>query len=205
MADGGTASTPTVHGLRPFGVFAGALSVFEGVTMDSRAKALGHAIHPMLIVFPLGLLVTAVVFDVLYLITDRSGFTIAAAYAIAGGVLGGLAAAPFGWIDWFAILASTRAKRVGLLHGGGNVVVLVLFAVSWLLRVGAENWEPTAWALVFSFAGVVLGGAAGWLGGELVDRLGVGVSEGAHLDAPNSLSGRAASSTAAAMRERPTS
>ncbi len=27
----------------------------------------------------------------------------------------------------------------------------------------------------------------GWLGGELVDRLGVGVDDGAHLDAPNSL------------------
>jgi hypothetical protein len=29
----------------------------------------------------------------------------------------------------------------------------------------------------------------GWLGGELVDRLGVGVDDGAHLDAPNTLSG----------------
>jgi uncharacterized membrane protein len=31
--------------------------------MESRAKLAGHAIHPMLIVFPLGLLTTAVVFD----------------------------------------------------------------------------------------------------------------------------------------------
>jgi len=30
---------------------------------------------------------------------------------------------------------------------------------------------------------------------ELVDRLGVGVDDGAHLDAPNSLSGRPASET----------
>jgi hypothetical protein len=28
----------------------------------------------------------------------------------------------------------------------------------------------------------------GWLGGELVDRLGVGVDDGAHLDSPSSLS-----------------
>ena len=32
----------------------------------------------------------------------------------------------------------------------------------------------------------------GWLGGELVDRLGVGVDPGAHLDAPSSLSGQPA-------------
>lgn len=169
--------------------------------MDSRAKALGHAIHPMLIVFPLGLLVTAVAFDVLYLITDRPGFTTAAAYAIAGGILGGLAAALFGWIDWFAIPAGTRAKRVGLLHGAGNAVVLVLFAVSWLLRAGADGWDPSAWALVFSFAGVAFGGVAGWLGGELVERLGVGVADGAHLDAPSSLSGP---STASTLREKTT-
>jgi uncharacterized membrane protein len=32
--------------------------------MESRAKVAGHPVHPMLIVFPLGLLATAVVFDV---------------------------------------------------------------------------------------------------------------------------------------------
>ena len=42
-------------------------------------------------------------------------------------------------------------------------------------------------ALVLSFAGFGLAGVTGWLGGELVDRLGVGVDDGAHLDAPNSL------------------
>lgn len=156
--------------------------------MESRAKALGHAIHPMLIVFPLGLLATAVIFDILYLITDRPGFTVAAAYAIAAGIIGGLVAALFGWIDWFAIPAGTRAKRIGLLHGGGNAVAIVLFAVSWLLRAGAGGWEPGVLALIFGFVAVAMAGVAGWLGGELVERLGVGVDEGAGLDAPSSLS-----------------
>ncbi|UBU16321.1 DUF2231 domain-containing protein [Nonomuraea gerenzanensis] len=83
-----------------------------------------------------------------------------------------------------------RAKRVGALHGIGNVLVLVLvlFAGSWLLRTGTD-WVPTVPALVLSFAGVLVGGVAGWLGGELVDRLGVGVDEGANVNAPSSLSG----------------
>lgn len=170
--------------------------------MDSPAKALGHPVHPMLIVFPLGLLTTAVVFDVLYLVTERPGFAIAAAYAIAGGVLGGLAAAVFGWIDWLAIPRDTRAKRVGLWHGVGNAAVLVVFAVSWLLRAGATGWEPGALALVLGFAGVVVGGVTGWMGGELVDRLGVGVSDGAHLDAPNSLSGRPVTESASPRQHR---
>lgn len=48
--------------------------------------------------------------------------------------------------------------------------------------------RPAAEAVAISMALV-----AGWLGGELVDRLGVGVDEGANLSAPNSLSGRPAS------------
>jgi uncharacterized membrane protein len=158
--------------------------------MESRAKALGHAIHPMLIVFPLGLLTTAVIFDILYLATDRPGFAIASAHAIAAGVVGGLVAAVFGLIDWLAVPAGTRAKRVGLWHGLANVLLVGLFAVSWLIRLGDEAWRPNAAALVFSFVGVVVGTVGGWLGGELVERLGVGVDRNAGLDAPSSLPGR---------------
>jgi hypothetical protein len=39
---------------------------------------------------------------------------------------------------------------------------------------------------------VLIALATAWLGGELVDRLGVGVDDGAHLDASNSLSHRPA-------------
>lgn len=155
--------------------------------MTSRAKAFGHPIHPMLIPFPVGLLVTAVVFDIIYLITDRTGFAVASGYMIGAGIVGGLLAAPFGWIDWFKIPADTRAKNIGLVHGLANIVVVVLFAVSWLLRFRAD-WEPTTIALVCSFVAVVIASVAAWLGGELVDRLAIGIDEGAHPDAPSSLS-----------------
>ncbi len=156
-------------------------------TMTSRAKLFGHSIHPMLVPFPVGLLSTAVVFDVVYLINDRPGFTVASAYAIAAGVIGGALAAPFGWIDWFKIPANTRAKRLGLVHGIANAVVLVLFAISWWLRADAGSWTPTVPALVCSFVGVAVAGAAAWMGGELVDRLAIGIDEGANPDAPSSL------------------
>jgi len=45
---------------------------------------------------------------------------------------------------------------------------------------------------VLSFAGGVLALFTGWLGGELVDRLAVGVDPGAHVDAPSSLRSRRA-------------
>lgn len=160
--------------------------------MESRAKLFGHPIHPMLIPFPLGLLTTSVVFDVIYLLTDNGKWSEIAFWMIAAGVVGGLAAAVFGLIDWLAVPSGTRAKRIGLWHGAGNVVVVVLFIVSWLLRADAPG-EPGAIPIILSLLGVGLAGLTGWLGGELVDRLGVGVDDGAHLNSPSALSGRPAS------------
>jgi uncharacterized membrane protein len=157
--------------------------------MESKAKLFGHPIHPMLIVLPLGLLSAAIVFDIVHLLTGDEVFSSVAFWNIAAGVVGGLGAAVFGAWDWFHIPRGTRAKRIGLWHGGGNVVVVTLFALSWLLRLGAPGYEPNALALVLSFAGVALAAVTGWLGGELVDRLAVGVDPGANLDAPSSLSG----------------
>lgn len=159
--------------------------------MESRAKLFGHPIHPMLIPFPLGLFITSLVFDVVYLLTDNGKWSEIAFWMIAAGVIGGLLAAVFGLIDWLAIPSGTRAKRIGLWHGAGNVVVVVLFIVSWLLRADAPG-EPGAIPIVLSLLGVGLAGLTGWLGGELVDRLGVGVDDGAHLNSPSSLSGRPA-------------
>jgi uncharacterized membrane protein len=156
------------------------------------AKLLGHPIHPMLVVFPLGLLATAVAFDIVAMAkSDYSWFGISY-WMIAAGIIGGLLAAVFGLIDWLAIPSATRAKRIGLLHGGTNVLVTLLFIVSWFIRSGSDAHVATTFALVCSFAGVGLALVGGWLGGELVDRLGIGVDTGAHPDAPSSLSGRPA-------------
>jgi uncharacterized membrane protein len=159
--------------------------------MESKAKLLGHPIHPMLIVFPLGLLATAVAFDIVALASgDPSWFGISF-WMIAAGIIGGLLAAVFGLIDWWAIPSGTRAKAIGLWHGVGNVVVVLLYIVSWFMRK-PDPTAPRTSALVLSFIAVALALVTGWLGGELVDRLGVGVDRGAHLDAPSSLSGRPA-------------
>src|ERR1051326_8352061 len=104
----------------------------EGI-MESRTKLLGHPIHPMLIVFPLGLFITSLIFDIIYLATSDNRWTSVAEYMIGAGVLGGLLAAVFGLLDWLAIPYRTRAKRIGLWHGGANVLVVVLFIISWFL------------------------------------------------------------------------
>ncbi len=157
--------------------------------MESRAKLLGHPVHQMLIVFPLGLLAMAVIFDLLAIWLRQPHLSDVAYWMIAAGVITGLLAAPFGTIDWLAIPSGTRAKRIGALHGIGNVVVVVLFAGSWWLRRGAPE-APVTLALLLSFGGALIALFTGWLGGELVDRLAVGVDDHAHVDAPSSLTAR---------------
>src|SRR5919109_3827499 len=163
--------------------------------MESREKFFGHPVHPMLIVFPLGLLATAVIFDILYLIFGNRLLPTASYYMIAAGVLGGLLAAIFGFIDWLALPNNSRAKSIGLWHGLGNVVIVGLFAISWLLRGGNVDFVPDGLALILSFAGVALALITAWIGGELVYRLGVGVDPGANVNAPNSLTEPSASAT----------
>jgi hypothetical protein len=48
--------------------------------------------------------------------------------------------------------------------------------------------RPDTSASVFSFIGAALALVGGWLGGELVERLGIGVNENANVNAPSSLS-----------------
>lgn len=169
--------------------------------MESKTKLFGHPVHPMLIVFPLGLLATAVIFDIIHLVTDNPLLATVSFYMIAAGVAGGLLAAIFGFIDWMA-LPSSRAKSIGLWHGLGNVVITGLFAVSWLLRGDNVNFVPDTLALLLSFAGVALALITAWIGGELVYRLGVGVDPGANVNAPNSLTEASATRTKRAASSR---
>jgi uncharacterized membrane protein len=155
---------------------------------------LGHPVHQMLVVFPAGLLVSSVLVDIAGLF-GVDGAPRLAQSLLALGLLGGLAAAPFGFLDWRRIPLGTRARRVGAMHGIGNGLALLLFAAHWFMR---DQGDPAPWAVYLSLgAGALMGGTA-WLGAELVTRMGVGVHGGAHLDAGNSLS----SSTPDSVRDR---
>ena len=154
--------------------------------MESSVKLFGHPAHQMLVVFPAGLLVTSLVFDLLYRISDVTELAVVAYYLIAAGIVGGLLAAPFGLIDWLKIPRDTRARSVGAMHGIGNVAVLLLFVVSFVMRMDAPE-APGVLAHIFSAAGTLLLLVTAWLGGELIDRLGVGICDDTGLNAPSTL------------------
>jgi uncharacterized membrane protein len=155
--------------------------------METRVKLFGHAVHPMLVVLPLGLFSIAVLADVIYLVTGNADLAIVAFWNIAIGIVGGLLAAVFGAIDWFGLPSGTRAKSIGLWHGLGNVVIVALFAASWLLRQPDGRYAPDIVPFVLGLVGIGLALLTAWLGGELVYRLRVGVDDDANLNATNSI------------------
>ena len=159
--------------------------------MESRAKLLGHPVHTTLIVFPLGLLGMAAIFDLVALAIGQGYWAEIALWMMISGVISGLIAAPFGLVDWLAIPWGTRAKRIGALHGIGNVIVVLMFAASAWMRWDVPQ-SPSVVAVMLSLLGFLLALVTGWLWGELVDRLGVGVDDDAHVDAPSSLRTRRA-------------
>ncbi|GIF76434.1 DUF2231 domain-containing protein [Asanoa siamensis] len=158
--------------------------------MHARIRVLGHPVHPMLVMFPAALLVTGTIFDLLWLVSDNAVFGEVGFWTISVGIIGGVLAALTGFADWTKIPDGTRAKRVGRLHGLLNAVVMVLFAVAWFVRVDNVGHAVGGGAFVLEVLAVLVAGGAAWLGGELVDRLGIGVDPDAHPDAPSSVAPR---------------
>lgn len=142
--------------------------------MKSRVTVMGHPLHPVLIVFPLGLLSTSVIFDVIHLFDRDGAWSFIAYYLIGAGIIGGIVAAVVGFLDWQALPAGTRAKQIGRIHAISNGIALILFAVSWFMRRDTPS-DPDTLAFLLSLAGLFAASAGGYLGGELVFRLGVGV------------------------------
>jgi uncharacterized membrane protein len=81
--------------------------------MDSKAKLAGHAIHPMLITLPLGLLGTAVIFDIIRALTDEADLAVASFYMLAAGIIGGLRPGAVAWDHRGAAGASDGLGRRG--------------------------------------------------------------------------------------------
>jgi len=153
--------------------------------MESRAQVLGHPVHQILVELPVGAFVFAVTCDTLGALTRGRSFAPAARLALDFGLATAVVAAPFGLVDWLAIRPGSRAKRVGLVHAVGNLAVLGLFASARLLRGRRRPGSTARW---LAAGGLGVAGVTAWLGGELINRHGIGVHDLIGEDVPSSLS-----------------
>lgn len=149
--------------------------------MASPASIGGHPVHPMIIPFPIALWVFSLVADVIYLWRGNPVWRYwIAFYALLAGIIGAVAAAVPGLIDWLSI-TDKRLVKIANWHARLNVIALLIFAASFYLRttngsslVSGNYTIP----IVLSLLGVVLITISGWLGGEMVFKHGVAVESG---------------------------
>lgn len=144
--------------------------------MTTKASIAGHPIHPMLIPFPIGLWVTSFAVDVLFYFLRHPTLLVISKFMIAAGCIGAIAAAVPGIIDWLTI-KNGDARKVANWHARLNIAALVLFAISFFLRLGSYSelvGHKLTIPFLLSLIGVILISISGWLGGELTFRYGIG-------------------------------
>lgn len=138
----------------------------------------GHPYHPMLVAVPIGAWVCSLVLDIAsQLASDAGALSTGAQWLAAIGVLGALAAATVGFLDFFAIPTGTPAYRTALVHMSINLSVTAAYAGNFAWRLGSSGDGATpAGPLALSVVSLAALGVSGYLGGKLAYRYGVRVA-----------------------------
>ena len=156
--------------------------------MTSKASISGHPVHPMLVSFPIGLWITSFAADVIFYFHRNTSLLLISKFMIAAGIVGAIAAAVPGIVDWLTLTDKDETK-VANWHARLNIIALIIFAISLYFRMRAgSHWVHYSMRIPFllSFLGVVLISISGWLGGELTFKHGVGRASSSRKDEPKS-------------------
>lgn len=139
--------------------------------MKSRANIKGHPIHPILIPFPIAFFTATLIADCISLISRENTFE-TTQYLHLGGIIGAVAAAIPGIIDYmYTVPPASSAKKRASTHALMNSAMLVLFTVSYFMRI----YNLERYLLIPEIPAFILMLIAGWHGGTLVHRNLIGV------------------------------
>jgi uncharacterized membrane protein len=137
----------------------------------------------MLVPFPIALWIFSLASDLIY----HFGFggpvwKDVALYTMVGGIIGGLAAAIPGYIDYRSV-TDPVVVRLAQMHMVINVGLVLLFTLNAGLRI--LNGTDALLPVFLSALGVAALAVSGWLGGELVYVQGVAVQSDREPSAPS--------------------
>ena len=145
---------------------------------------LGHPLHPAITDVPIGAWLLAVIFDIVWLASPTANGWAArgAEIAVLIGILAAIAAAITGLADWSDSYGAERT--VGLYHAGLNSLALILYIISFFIRLADPSGESVA-AAILGFIGIASVLVAAYLGGDMVFGKVTGVNhvawqEGSH-------------------------
>lgn len=139
----------------------------------------GHPFHPILVTVPIGAWIASLVFDVGSYVQDHPAFLVQGSRWLIGlGVLGAIAAATVGFLDFLAIPSGTPAHRTALVHLSLNTAIICAYAGNFLWRqtLTVHQDATPVGPVVLSVLSVAALSVSGYLGGKLAYRYGVRVA-----------------------------
>ncbi|KNC20187.1 (2Fe-2S)-binding protein [Arthrobacter sp. RIT-PI-e] len=123
---------------------------------------IGHPLHPLMILVPMGTWLSAAVLDAI------PGSQKASAILIGTGVVSAAPTALSGWTDWSE--GHEQQLRVGIVHAAANGIAVGLYSLSLLQRLRGKSGKA------LSYAGLGVVSAGGFLGGHMSYRQALGAN-----------------------------
>ena len=142
--------------------------------MQGKATIAGHPIHPMVVTFPIGCFVAALVCDIISIWAGPVFWAPMASWLLVFGVIGGLIAAFFGFVDYLTAPMTAEAKNIAAWHMTLNIAVIVIFGIACAVRFH-DHASVAGYAL--TVLGIIVLCISGALGGNIAHRHLVGSTE----------------------------
>lgn len=144
-----------------------------------QGKWLKHPLHPIVVHIPMATWPASFLFDLLsQLHVGGNTMVRLSFYSILLGLIAVLLAVPTGVIDWGEVKPEKPAWKLGLYHMALNLVVSILFAINFGLRIDSYRESAQVGLLPIALSGIgtlLLVGSA-YLGGRMVYDHGVSIA-----------------------------
>jgi uncharacterized membrane protein len=141
--------------------------------IPSKVALMQHPLHPMVVVFPIAFLMAAPVTDALFWWLADDFWARVSFWLLVAGLGMGVLAALLGTAD-FLLMREVRRHVAGWSHFIVAIMGLSLAATNVQLRWADPVAAALPWGLLVSALTAMVIGVAGWLGGTLTFRHGIG-------------------------------
>ncbi|MBQ0981267.1 MULTISPECIES: DUF2231 domain-containing protein [Micromonospora] len=150
--------------------------------MQSRLRVQGHPIQPMLVTFPLGLFVSATVFDLTDVIGGPAFLGEVGYWTGVAALVAAALTAVAGMVDLWDVPVD-RTRRTAVAFNLVNAVMAGMFLLTCLVRSQSPEHGASAAILITELVALAAGGIGVHLGARLMRQFDAGRSETGGLDA----------------------
>jgi len=133
-----------------------------------------HPLHPMLVTFPIALLICALASDIAYWVSMDEFWARVSLWLLGVGTTMGIVAGTTGAIE-LLLVAGIRRRAAAWNHFVMGTMLLAVSFTNWFWRVSDAAAAILPLGIYLSFISLLLVAVTGWMGGKLVFDEEVGI------------------------------